>query len=671
MSHAASLLLETFWVPGSAERPMSYSLRLTNHGPTALSGFRLCVCGPARFSAHDAVGGALLTRRLSNFTELTPPEDLVLAPGQRWEASAYSLSYPLRHWSDGATSAYVIDAQGTVLPVAVRPTHKIGHNDPLARGARRFAVPPRAPVAVSIIPWPAEVAVGGGQEVPAGFDIMADCSAATAAATAFADLCGGLFPVEALVRSCAEGGTPVRCQHDPNQAPEAYRLDFAGSDITLAASGSAGFLYGLITLAQMVRGARLHPATFVFPQSGQITDAPQMRWRGCHLDVARQFYTSAEVMQFLRIMAWNKLNHFHWHLTDDEAWRVEIDAYPALTEVGAWRGHGLPIPPLLGSSAARSGGYYSKTVVRQIVAHADGLGITTVPEIDIPGHSFALLAAIPELRDPDETGTYASVQGFPNNCLNPAMPATYRVLGTILDELVELFPAKIIHVGADEVPLAAWSGSPAALDMLQAVGGAAARRTHAALVGSTGNLHGADAIEGSATALLQAEFLRRLQAMLAARGCVTGGWEEAAHGNVIDKGSSYLVGWRDVSVSGKLAAQGYDIVVSPGQAYYLDMSQGLDWSEPGAGWAGWSGPVETYAFDPLAGWTDAQRRHFIGIQACIWSEPMTDRAVFDRLVFPRLSAIAETAWTKPERKSWDRFSALCGLMPILYGHWAD
>jgi hexosaminidase len=279
-----------------------------------------------------------------------------------------------------------------------------------------------------------------------------------------------------------------------------------------------------------------------------------------------------------------------------------------------------------------------------------------------------MLLAVPELRDPGETGTYASVQGFPNNCLNPALPATYPVIRTILDELIALFPSKFVHVGADEVPLAAWSGSPLALARLEEIGGPALAAAHAALRDTTGHHDGADAIEGSATALLQAEFLGRIQRHLASRGCVTGGWQEAAHGDVIDRDESYLVGWRDVAASGRLAAEGHAIVVSPGQAYYLDMALSSDWDEPGAGWAGWSGLRETYEFDPVAGWTRPQLARLMGVQACIWSEPMADRAVFDRLVFPRLSAIAETAWTPADARSWDRFAALCGLMPNLYGH---
>lgn len=661
--------LETLWTAPEGGAPLAYVLRLANTGTVPVTGFRLSVSGPARLDPTVRVAGAEMTRRLSNYTELAAPAGYVLAPGATWEIATTGLSYPLRHWSDGATGAYVTLPDGTVIPVAAEPTRKAGHNGANLRGARRFPVPARVPAPHSIIPWPAEVRTLGARALSPGFDVDTEAGPAREAWAAFATLTRALFPAEALARPLAEGGERVTCLTDPALPPEGYALAFNDAGIGLSAATRTGFLYGLITLGQMLRGARAFPDRFTLPLSGTISDRPRMGWRGSHIDVARQFYTSEEIARLVAIMAWNKLNVLHWHLSDDEAWRVEIDAYPALTQIGAWRGHGLPIPPLLGSGAARTGGYYTKAAIRDLVALADSLAIRVVPEIDIPGHCFAMLAAIPDLRDPGETGEYTSVQGFPNNCLNPARPETYPILETILDEIIALFPARIVHVGADEVPLAAWSGSPLALERLRRIGGAALADRHAALTNTTGNHGGADAIEGSATARLQAEFLARVQAFLASRGCVTGGWEEAAHGDVIDKAQSYLVGWRDVAVSGKLASQGYDIVVSPGQAYYLDMSQAVDWSEPGAGWAGWSGPEETYAFDPVAGWTPAQMQRLMGVQACIWSEPMTDRAVFDRLVFPRLSAIAETGWTPAASKSWERFSATCGLMPILYGQW--
>ncbi len=659
--------LEPSWTPAREGQSLAYSLKLTNQSATPAAGFRLCVSGPARIDPAATVEGGALVERLSNHSLFAPPEGFVLEPGEAWTVTARGLSYPLRHWSDGANNAYVVLADGTTAPVALAPIHVVGDNAPLKRGAEIYPVPAQAPAPISIVPWPNRVSISGRLPVPPGLALRPQGEAAEAAAKAFGELTDGLFAVEGIVRPAAEGGLPVSISHAEGFAAEAYALGFSRQGVTVSGGTSTGLLYGLITLGQILRGARLHPHTFLFPAEGEIRDEPSLGWRGTHLDVARQFYASAEVKFFLNILAWNKLNRFHWHLSDDEAWRVEIDAYPDLARIGAWRGHGLPVPALLGSGSQPSGGYYSKAAVREIVGLAGRLGIVVIPEIDVPGHCYAMLQAIPELRDPGETGSYFSVQGFPNNCLNPAREETYRILETIFDELIELFPSKIVHVGADEVPLGAWSGSPQALTRLAELSGEAMAKAHAKRLNVITNTHGADDIEGSGTAVLQAEFLKRIQTFLASRGCITGGWEEAAHGNVIDKDKVYLNGWRNVEVSAALAGQGYDMVVCPGQVYYLDMANSPAWSEPGAGWAGWSEPEKLYEFDPVGGWTDEQKRHFLGVQSCIWSESMTDRAIFDRLVFPRISALAETGWTKPAAKSWERFSAMVGLMPVLYG----
>lgn len=272
------------------------------------------------------------------------------------------------------------------------------------------------------------------------------------------------------------------------------------------------------------------------------------------------------------------------------------------------------------------------------------LGIEIVPEIDVPGHCYAMLQAMPQLRDPGENGVYHSIQGFPNNCLNPAVDAVYGAIEAIFSEMIELFPSRHFHVGADEVPKQAWASSPMAAALGRQLGA-----------------------EGAAA--LQAHFLKRIQAFLSSKGRITGAWQEAAEGGGIDKARCYLVGWRDVEASRRLAAEGYDVVVAPGQAYYLDMANREDWHEAGAAWAGWSSPEKTYRFEPAAGWSSAECEKLMGVQACIWSEPMSDRAVFDRLVFPRLSAIAETGWTAPEGRDFRRFSALAGLMPNLYGQY--
>ena len=620
-----------------------YRLTLANRGSATLSDFRLGFSGPGRISADSPVGNGSFVTQLSNYTEVAPPPGFALAPGADWSVDFAQLDHPIRHWTDGATTGFLILADGSTRSLPTTPTRLWSKDAAPKRGSMRFPVPAEPPVSASIIPWPQSVDLHGRRTAPSGLAPLGAGAEATAAIEGFTQLAATLFPGEGLCRPEREGGFPVELVKGPG-GKEGYAIAFSPDRATLTAETQTGFLYGLITLGQMVRGARSNLRAFSFPTAGRIEDAPNHGWRGCNLDVARRFYATDDVIRFVALLAWNKLNVLHWHLSDDEAWRVEIDAYPELVRKAAWNGYGLPIPPLLGSGPERTGGYYSKADIRHIVEVAGLFGVDIVPEIDVPGHSYALLQALPQLRDPGENGLYHSVQAFPNNCLNPGVEATYGVIETIFGEMVELFPSRYFHVGADEVPHAAWQSSPVAREL-------------SARLGSEG------------TAPLQAHFLQRVQAFLAAKGKITGAWEEASQGGGIDKASSYLVGWKDTAISQKLAAEGYDVVAAPAQAYYLDMANDEEFAECGAAWAGWSSLENTYRFEPAAGWNDAERRHLMGIQACIWNEPMTDRAVFDRLVFPRLSAIAETAWST--NRDFARFTALVGTMPNMYGNYED
>lgn len=638
---SSSLVLSSHWRPAAEGVPPRYRLILDNHSDQPLEGFQLGFSGPARISDDAELVGGHVVVQLSNFCEIAPPSHFVLEPGGQWVVDVLKLDTPIRHWTDGTTGAFLILADGTTQPIRTEPTALEGSDLTRKRGTMLHPVPAHPPVPVSIIPWPQSVEVTGRRTPPPGLAIASESDISAAAAAGFATLVTRLFPGEGLVRPEREGGYPVRLV-DGDGGPEGYVLRFSHDRVLIEAGTRSGFLYGLITLGQVLRGARLNLQSLAFPTHGTITDEPALRWRGCHLDVARRFYGRHEVEQFLAILAWNKLNVFHWHLSDDEAWRVELQSYPELIEIAAWRGHGLAVPPLLGSGPEPSGGYYSKDDVRAIVSLAESFCIDVVPEIDMPGHCYAMLQALPQLRDAGENGTYSSIQSFPNNSLNPAVEGVYPIIETILGELVELFPSRYFHVGADEVPHDAWATSAAANRM----------RAERGVAGA---------------APLQAVFLQRLQAFLTSKGKVTGAWEEASHGGGIDKANCYLVGWRDTASSQALAAEGYDVVVAPGQAYYLDMANSPDWHECGAAWAGWSSPETAYRFEPAAGWSAAERAQLLGVQACIWSEPMTDRAVFDRLVFPRLSAIAETGWSR--NRDFARFCALVGLMPNLYGQY--
>lgn len=352
-------VLESEWRgPGEAA---AYRLILANHSGETLKDFRLGLSGPARISDAAAISGGRVVAKLSNFCEIAPDAGLVLAPGASWTIDIVGLDYPIRHWTDGATSGFVIRADGSTVTALTIPTRLAGSDEVPRRGTMAMPVPATPPVPVAIIPWPNSVAVGGRRSVPPGFAISAADKAGKDAASAFARLAGLLFGGEGLVRPFNEGGFAVILKLADGLPPEGYQIEFEPERVVVEAATAAGFLYGLVTLGQMQRGARLHPQSFSFPATGRIEDAPQMRWRGCHLDVARRFYARAELERFLAILSWNKLNVFHWHLSDDEAWRVEIDAYPELTARASWRGYGMDVPPLLGSGPSATAATMPRT----------------------------------------------------------------------------------------------------------------------------------------------------------------------------------------------------------------------------------------------------------------------------------------------------------------------
>jgi hexosaminidase len=269
----------------------------------------------------------------------------------------------------------------------------------------------------------------------------------------------------------------------------------------------------------------------------------------------------------------------------------------------------------------------------QLTGLAEQLFITIVPEIDIPGHSYSTLQSIPQLRDPSETGSYRSIQNSPKNVLNPAVRKTYDFLQAVFDEVARLFPSLWIHVGGDEVSVDAWLDSPLARALMLEHGWHDFR-------------------------FVQSYFLRRVQEMIRGLGRRTGAWEEAALGDGIDARDSYLVAWQRSASGIALAKQGYDVVLAPGDAYYLDMAQSDDWWEPGASWAGTVSLERCYTYDPGGDWPEEMKARLLGVQACVWTENLHDRRLFDPLVFPRLWAVAESAWTPSAGKDLSRFRAL-------------
>jgi hexosaminidase len=618
------------------------TLRLHNGSGTMLEGFKLAFNGMFGIDAEAEITGGTLVERLSYHHVIAPPAGFVLAPEATWTVAARRIATDPAtkvptHYTYGPRSAHLILADGTARSVAVAPMTRDGMAGRPARAQPALVPMPASEPPVAVIPHPRAVQVAGARDATAAALALAEGTVeARAAFNAAKDLAtrlfGGVQPLFADTgMGCVARSAPM--------ADEAYRIVFAPETITVFAAGRTGFLYAFVTLGQMLRGARARPQQFVLPTRGEIADAPRFGWRGTLFDLSRRVYRIEALHRAADILAWHKLNRLHLHLTDDEGWRLEIPEYPELGEIAGWRGHGLALPPLFGSPAERHGAVYSRAEAATLAAHATSLGIVAVPEIDVPGHSYATLRALPRLKDPGEAGSYRDVHHYANNALNPGVEATYDFLETVYGTVADLFPSPLIHIGGDEVAKGAWLGSPLARTLMQA--------------------HG-----WTETAQLQSHFLQRVQATITALGRETGAWEEAAQGGGIDAQRSCLFAWTGAEAGLALAKAGYDVILMPGTRYYLDMAQGADWWEPGASWAG-TVPLDlTYGYEPGGDWPPELRPRLRGIEAALWGEPLGEEpGLIEYLLFPRLSAVAETAWTPLERKNLSRFQAMQDLIP--------
>lgn len=633
-------VLENSWHAIEGDLTGGFSFVLHNMSGAEISDFRVVYTSLTRVTGNAICENAVFLRRNANFHEFAPPAGFKLAPGASWAFKVAGLHRPAKHRTDGAKSAYVTLADGTHKPCAVGDLMLEGaHSEP----AHPLIPEGRVEAPYFLQPWPKSAALGEGAAYPVALFLSSASAEEKEAVQKVQSLYQRLFEAAHVPFSLSpvHEGRELSLNQTKSLTGPAYKLTFGTDKVTLFYGTEAGLQYGLTTLAQLLHGARLDSKTYLFPVSGTIEDAPRYDWRGCHLDVSRRFYPLADVSRLVDILAWFKMNIFHWHLTDDEAWRLEIKAYPELTTVGATRGPDAVLLPQLGNGAEPVSGFYSQEDVKALVAHALSLNVEVVPEVDIPGHSTAALAVLKSLSDGQEAPeSYHSVQGYPNNALNPAIEETYDFLATVFDEMVELFPCRYIHIGGDEVADGSWLASPRAKELMQKEG----------LEGTFG---------------LQSYFMKRVQNMLQDRGKLLAGWDEVSHGGGVSAEGTLLMAWQKPEVGIELARGGYDVVMTPGQAYYLDMVQSEAWQEPGASWAGTVPPEHSYGYEAEGDFPDDLRMRMKGIQACIWSEHFLSRGYFNHLVFPRLCAVAEAAWSPKSAKDWQRFAAIAPHSPKL------
>jgi hexosaminidase len=555
---------------------------------------------------------ARLMRQMASYHELWPVRDL--ASGETWTIADLQLSHSPNHANDGPVSAFLIRPDDSTSTVQVEPMRRAGDPQAIVSDPRQILPGDRSHGVHEqnwkLVPYPAH-----GEEIDGAPSELTSASFASGpdAARAAWDAVADLDRRVGDSRLAERGGAVVSATLDAELTPEAYRLDVDGDAVTVTAAGGSGFRHAFVTLAQWLASG--------LPSRATVADAPRYVFRGLHVDLARQWFEPEVVECLIDVAAWRKLSHLHLHLTDDEAWRVPVAAFPELAVAGV-RGHGLPMPPMLGGGAEPAGRAYTPDEIAAWVARADTLGIVLVPEVDLPAHVHAALTALPHLRDPDDASRAVSVQYYTDNVLVPGHSETMPFVEAVVDALAALFPSSPwIHIGGDEVPHGAWSGSPIVAAFM-----------------SEGGL--------SNTKDVEATFHRDVVRTIRERtGRHVAAWQEAAESGGVAPGDGYVVGWRTVAASRELAAKGYDVVVSPGQAYYLDMAVDDDWSTAGASWAGSSSLDHVCEFDPEHGWSDSERDHLLGVQACLWTETVHDEQTLYEFLFPRLDAIAERGWT--------------------------
>lgn len=417
---------------------------------------------------------------------------------------------------------------------------------------------------------------------------------------------------------------------------EGYRLVVWPQAVTIRAAGPAGIFYGLQTLRQLLP-PQIFSATKVDHLAWnipcvEIEDYPRLRWRGMMLDCSRHFMDKQFVERFIDLLAIHKMNSFHWHLTDDQGWRIEIKQYPKLTSIGAWRnqtlvGHEGTQPVVYDGTPY--GGFYTQDDIREVVRYAADRYVNVVPEIEMPGHSAAAIAAYPELGCTDKPVDVWTTWGVNHNILNP-QESTIVFYQNVLGEVLDLFPSKFIHLGGDEVPLDQWNDNPAVQARIKELG-----------------------LKDAAA--LQRYMLRRMEQYLQSKGRRLVGWDEILDPDLPP--DAVVMSWRGVKQGVAAAAAGHDVVMAPLESTYFDHYQSKDLANEPLAIGGYLPLENVYKFEPIPPDMAADdAAHILGSQGQIWTEYIPTPQRVEYMAYPRACALAEVFWSPISARDYADFT---------------
>ncbi|MDR0714191.1 MAG: beta-N-acetylhexosaminidase [Bacteroidales bacterium] len=415
---------------------------------------------------------------------------------------------------------------------------------------------------------------------------------------------------------------------------EAYRLHISKNRIEVEAGAAAGFFYAMQTIRQLLPPEierNQAPNSELSVPCAEIEDAPRYPYRGLLLDVCRHFSGVKEVKRYIDLLAFHKINTFHWHLTDDQGWRIEIKKYPKLSEISAWRDRtliGRYTPSGRKYAQTRYGGYYTQEEIKNVIEYAKTKFVTIIPEIEMPGHAMAALAAYPELSCSGGPFEVAGHWGVFNDVYCPK-EATFRFLEDVLSEVIDLFPGKYVHIGGDECPKIRWERCHHCQSKIRELG---LKDEHE----------------------LQSYFISRIEKFVNAKGRTVIGWDEILEGGLA--ANATVMSWRGMEGGVVAAKQGHDVIMTPTDFCYFDYYQSKNRDTEPLAIGGYLPLEKVYAFDPTpAGLTDSEAQHILGGQANLWTEYLAAPSAVEYMLFPRLAAMSEALWSRKERKNYSDF----------------
>lgn len=498
---------------------------------------------------------------------------------------------------------------------------------------------------ITVVPYPNELIVGEGTFDAKGAAVTYDealDSASVKVINALAQRLSFVTGVETAV-SAGQSDKGFVFVLNAEIPSEAYTLDVTPEAVRVEASGLRGFNYAVQTIRQLlpleVFASEPSPRTKWTIPAVQIKDEPRFAYRGLHFDEGRHFFGVDEVKRYLDIMELHKLNTLHWHLTEDQGWRIEIKKYPLLAEIGSVRKGTCIKKEWENLDGVPYGGYYTQEQIRELVAYAASKGITVIPEIDLPGHMLGALAAYPELGCTGGPYEVWTRWGVSPDVLCAGNEKVYEFLEDVLSEVCELFPSEYIHIGGDECPKSSWEKCPKCQAMIKKLG----------LKDKDGE---------SAEHYLQSYVITRIEKFLNSKGRKIIGWDEILEGGIAPNAT--IMSWHGDNPGWKAAAMGHDAIMTPNYCMYFDKYQSTDESKEPFGIGGYLPVDKVYAYEPCKeGMTEAEKAHILGVQANMWTEYIASADHLYYMLLPRLAALSEVQWCKEGRKDWERFYAAC------------